>query len=267
MYSFQRPKFKKTKKETAQSETPEKIVAWRWKEVKGVSKKARQREYLVKFRQRSWWSVVWLSEEVLNGNRAYFPMKSSFLRKNDIDTEPQRLQIDSNDVNYNRIVRMAPGVNMMTKILQNSFYQFGVRPEWLIVHRVINHHETNAGTEYFVKWRDLDYTNCTWERENKQIPNLEAAIDYYKSHRAISLSLMETGNQIPKFYVPPAEPTSDLKVKLEQQPACVDETGLQLFKYQLDGLNWLRHKFAEKIPCILGESNKTSIISFILSSA
>lgn len=73
-------------------------------------------------------------------------------------------------------------LNLVTKmkVLIVAFIRFGVKPEWLIVHRILNHRTFRDGsTQYFVKWRDLPYDQATWEDENSEIPAMKRAIEYY----------------------------------------------------------------------------------------
>lgn len=59
--------------------------------------------------------------------------------------------------------------------------RYGVKPEWLVVHRVINHRTGRDGTTYFlVKWRDLSYDQATWESEHEDINGLKNAVEYYQ---------------------------------------------------------------------------------------
>ena len=51
------------------------------------------------------------------------------------------------------------------KIKQDLEPGNGVAPEWLQVERVIGKRDAQSGTEYLVKWRDLPYTETTWETE------------------------------------------------------------------------------------------------------
>lgn len=227
---------------------PEKIYAWRW-----TTSACINREFLVKFKGFSVWRSDWFSEEEvqkLSPNLFFW-----FMKKNDLEGEPERFFDSKDDHNYERIERMAPDFEMFTDYLKEEFYQYGVHPEELIVHRVITHRENGKETEYLVKWRGLDYSQCTWEHSSANVPQLETSIDYYNQHRCYSL-----GQEIPKakthqqLYTPPPEPRTDLMVQLTAQPESVIETGLNLHGYQLDGLNWLRSQYAQNIPSILGES-------------
>lgn len=68
----------------------------------------------------------------------------------------------------------------MTRIKLFAFIRYGVKPEWLLVHRVINHRTMRDGrTLYLVKWRDLPYDQATWEEETDDISGLKTAIEYY----------------------------------------------------------------------------------------
>lgn len=61
-----------------------------------------------------------------------------------------------------------------------AFFRFGVKPVWLIVHRILNHRTFRDGsTQYLVKWRDLPYDQATWEDENSEVPGIKRAVEYY----------------------------------------------------------------------------------------
>lgn len=52
--------------------------------------------------------------------------------------------------------------------LEEKYYKYGVKPEWLVVHRVINHRTMRDGrTLYLVKWRELTYDQATWEEVSR----------------------------------------------------------------------------------------------------
>lgn len=180
---------------------------------------------------------------------------TGFIRHHNLDEAPERFVVSKDDPNFERIERMAPDFDMYTDHLQEEFYQYGILPENLIVHRVIAHRENGRNIEYLTKWRGLDYSKCTWQVSNRNLPQLDTSIDYYNLHRFYNLSQGEhpTVKTDKKLFIPPTEPLTDLKVQLNAQPESVIETGLNLHSYQLDGLNWLRSQYEQKIPCILGK--------------
>ncbi|XP_030750203.1 chromodomain-helicase-DNA-binding protein Mi-2 homolog isoform X2 [Sitophilus oryzae] len=259
-----------------------KILTWRWVDVDVVTKdkdgkdeitKHKRREFFVKWAELSYWHCSWITELQLD---VYHPlMFRSYTRKYDME-EPPKLEepMDEADARCNRLIKM--GGKNKDEELEEKFYKYGVKPEWLVVHRVINHRTMRDGrTLYLLKWRELSYDQATWEDENEDISGLKAAIEYYQDLRAACLSgvgsksgrkskgksksktrdLMDDDDRItPRRYTPPPEkPISDLKKKLDKQPNYIDECGMQLHEYQLEGLNWLRYSWANGIDTILAD--------------
>lgn len=199
-------------------------------------------------------------------------MFRSYIRKYDME-EPPKLEeaLEEADNRYKRIqMHKAEGTEVDENELEEKYYRYGVKPEWLLVHRVINHRTMRDGTIlYFVKWRELPYDQCTWEEDNDEIPGLKAAIEYYMDLRAALTSEgssrkkgkkgrksrnrdLDDDDKPFRRYTPPLEkPCTDLKKKLEVQPQYLNDTGMQLHPYQLEGLNWLRYSWANGIDTIL----------------
>jgi len=58
--------------------------------------------------------------------------------------------IDEADTRCTRLIKMGGTTN--DQEMEEKYYKFGVKPEWLIVHRVINHRTMRDGrTLYLVK--------------------------------------------------------------------------------------------------------------------
>lgn len=218
----------------------QRIINWRWEEVcvegdASTPRKTelrREREFFVKWANKSFWHCAWVTELQLNVNHPN--MLRSYIRKYDMDNPPELKEaLDKADNRYKRIqMQKAECTEVDETALQEKYYRYGVKPEWLMVQRVINHRTIPDVTTdlYLVKWRELAYDHCTWEENNGEIPGLEAAIEYY--------TLMNP-------------PLTDLKKKLEVQPEYVNDTGMQLHPYQLDGINWLRKSWANGIDTLL----------------
>ncbi|XP_046390688.1 chromodomain-helicase-DNA-binding protein Mi-2 homolog isoform X3 [Ischnura elegans] len=260
-----------------------KILTWRWierkpgekdKEEEEGSKKGPQkpmREFFVKWQEKSYWHCDWITELQLD---VFHPaMYRYYYRKSDMD-EPPKLEepLDEYDLRMKKIRE----ANADEQSLEDKFYKYGIKPEWLIVHRIINHKTLRDGrTMYLVKWRDLGYDQATWEEENNDIPALKRAIEYYQDLRAsCNADLLaskkgkkgkgkktktrelqeEEGDRTPRRYTPPPDkPSTDLKKKYEKQPEFVDQTGMALHEYQLEGLNWLRYSWGQGIDTILAD--------------
>ncbi|XP_057326451.1 chromodomain-helicase-DNA-binding protein Mi-2 homolog isoform X2 [Microplitis mediator] len=261
-----------------------KILTWRWKECpespseepstsKAAPKQRRMREFFVKWAEMSYWHCDWISELQLD---VFHPlMFRNYSRKYDMD-EPPKLEepLDESDSRSKRNKRDC-AENKDSYNLEDRFFKYGIRPEWLIIHRVINHRLQRDGrATYLVKWRDLGYDQATWEDENADIPGFKQAIDYYLDLRAANCAdghtsrkgkkgkgkksktreLIDDEERQPKRYTPPPDkPTTDLKKKFERQPDYLDVTGMQLHPYQLEGLNWLRYSWGQGIDTILAD--------------
>ncbi|XP_049867284.1 chromodomain-helicase-DNA-binding protein Mi-2 homolog isoform X1 [Pectinophora gossypiella] len=258
-----------------------KILTWRWKEQPAKSKAPRSREFFVKWHERSYWHCSWISEIQLD---VFHPlMYRYYMRKSDPE-EPPKLEepLDERDNRFKRIQKeKRHDQESDEKALEEKYYRYGVKPEWLIVHRVINHRTSRDGTTYYlVKWRDLSYDQATWESEHADIAGLKQAMDYYSDMRAYITSEGKTkgskgkkpgrksknrdnldedesssgGQPKPRRYNPPPDrPTTNLNKKYEDQPPFVYETGMQLHPYQLEGLNWLRYSWGQGIDTILAD--------------
>lgn len=261
----------------------QKILTWRWKEITvsneaSTSKKpkvTRCREYFVKWHESSYWNCDWVTELQLD---VFHPlMFRYYTRKYDME-EPPKLEeaLDEEDNRFKRIQKhkrgSATAEDNSEKDLEEKFYRYGVKPEWLIVHRVINHRTMRDGrTLYLVKWRELVYDQVTWEEESDEIPGLRGAVEYYLDLRAAATAdasvrkkgkkgrkskakEVEEDDRSTKRYTPPPEkPTTDLKKKYEVQPQYLTETGMQLHPYQLEGINWLRYSWANGVDTILAD--------------
>ncbi|XP_044598815.1 chromodomain-helicase-DNA-binding protein Mi-2 homolog isoform X3 [Cotesia glomerata] len=261
-----------------------KILTWRWKDLpdapseepstsKATPKKRRVREFFVKWADMSYWHCDWISELQLD---VFHPlMFRNYTRKYDMD-EPPKLEepLDEHDSRAIRNKRDCTD-NKEHYNMEDRFFKYGIRPEWMIIHRIINHRTARDGrATYLVKWRDLGYDQATWEDENADIPGFKQAIDYYSDLRAANCAdghtsrkgkkgkgkksktreLIDDEERQPKRYTPPPDkPTTDLKKKYERQPDYLDCTGMQLHPYQLEGLNWLRYSWGQGIDTILAD--------------
>lgn len=256
-----------------------KILCWRWGEIDtnepGTSKKiqTRNREYFVKWHDRSYWHCDWISELQLDVHHPL--MFRYYTRKYDMEEPPKFEEaLDEADSRWKRMQKHKLHSDDDIEInLEEKFYRYGVKPEWLLVHRVINHRTMRDGRIlYMVKWRELNYDQATWEEESDDIPGIKTAIEYYMDLRSAcnaDTSIRKKGKKgrkgrpkeledddriQPKRYTPPPEkPTTDLKKKYEIQPSFLNETGMSLHPYQLEGINWLRYSWGQGIDTILAD--------------
>ncbi|CAL2045343.1 unnamed protein product [Caenorhabditis brenneri] len=257
----------------------EKILCWRWKEIpyadplpegtepteddlllKPPRKMAprREREFFIKWKYLSYWQCDWVSEMMMEVHfRMLYVM---YWRKNDSEIPPDfEESIASRHHSDNDPFK-----------LRERYYQFGVKPEWMQIHRIINHQSyAKSQQDYLVKWKELTYDQATWERDDAKIANYQEAIIKYWQHRERMLN-----DDIPKNVqkmiakhreakgLPPKEEESrrpkkrekvDIRKKYEVQPDYVSETGGTLHPYQLEGINWLRHCWSNGTDAILAD--------------
>lgn len=171
----------------------DRILTWRWKE----SKESREelasmtleerklrpkptREFFVHWLGKSYWKCEWIAELQLE---VFHPtMLRAYFKKNDLE-EPPKLD-EQEDQIMRRRKHKKEGVDIDP--LDEKFYKFGVRPEWLQIQRIINHQTFRDGSsQYLVKWRDLTYDRVSWEEEDQDIPGFKEAIEKYNVSEVI----------------------------------------------------------------------------------
>lgn len=145
----------------------QKILTWRWKEIPAAANEAstskkpknvRAREYFVKWLEQSYWNCDWVTELQLD---VYHPlMFRYYTRKYDMEEPPKFEEaLDEADSRFKRLQMHKTESEYVDEThLEEKFYRYGIKAEWLIVQRVINHRTMRDGrTLYLVKWRELPY--------------------------------------------------------------------------------------------------------------
>ncbi|CAL8376327.1 unnamed protein product, partial [Gadus morhua 'NCC'] len=265
----------------------QKILHWRWGEpppptavapppdaapdapppppMKGRS----EREFFVKLTGQSYWHCTWITE--LQLEIFHSVMYRNYQRKTDMD-EPPLLDYGSGPEEEGgeggergeragragRAGRRAKDPQYAA--LEEQYYKYGIKPEWMMIHRIINHSvDKRGGYHYLVKWRDLTYDHSTWERDALDIPLFSVYKEGYWRHR--DEVLKDDPEKLKKMRVrtqegdeeAPGTPVNDPTIKYEEQPEWVTSTGGTLHPYQLEGLNWLRFSWAQGTDTILAD--------------
>ncbi|CAJ0577901.1 unnamed protein product, partial [Mesorhabditis spiculigera] len=271
----------------------ERVLSWRWIQIEYPEPEARpadadpteprlrpprkmeprrEREFFIKWKYMSYWHCEWVNETVLD---VWYPhVLRMYWRKADPEVPPEVDDGSTEDMDTGRIDNKEKEKNPHN--LEEKYYRYGIKPEWMQVHRVINHQEySKTQFDYLVKWKELVYEQATWERDDMDIPLYEDAILKYWSHREKMVGdtppkhirkLIEKKREAKGLPATEDEPsTSDRKkdkkkkdksggvVKYEVQPDYLDETGGKLHPYQLEGLNWLRHSWSNGTDTILAD--------------
>ncbi|XP_074839288.1 chromodomain-helicase-DNA-binding protein 3 isoform X6 [Carettochelys insculpta] len=215
-----------------------------------------EREFFVKWVGQSYWHCSWAKE--LQLEIFHLVMYRNYQRKNDMD-EPPPLDYGSGEDDGKSGKRKSK--DPLYAQMEERFYRYGIKPEWMTIHRVINHSIDKKGNyHYLVKWRDLSYDQSTWEEDEMAIPDFDFHKHAYWRHREL---IMGEDPAQPRKYKkkkkemppegPPNSPTNDPTVKYETQPRFITSTGGTLHMYQLEGLNWLRFSWAQGTDTILAD--------------
>uniref|UniRef100_A0A7N8Y1S6 Chromodomain helicase DNA binding protein 5 n=1 Tax=Mastacembelus armatus TaxID=205130 RepID=A0A7N8Y1S6_9TELE len=209
-----------------------------------------EREFFVKWAGLSYWHCSWVSE--LQLELYHTVMYRNYQRKNDMD-EPPPYDYGSGEEELNSEKRKSK--DPQYAVMEERFYRYGIKPEWMIIHRILNHSfDKDGDVHYLIKWRDLPYDQCTWEVDDFDIPEYETHKAFYWDHRLQILGedqrplVVRKGKKLKEDH-PKREPT----IKFEHQPWYINATGGTLHPYQLEGLNWLRFSWAQGTDTILAD--------------
>uniref|UniRef100_A0A5S6QHK0 Chromodomain-helicase-DNA-binding protein 3 n=1 Tax=Trichuris muris TaxID=70415 RepID=A0A5S6QHK0_TRIMR len=274
---------------------PEKILSWRWIELPPINdeppkdgqsesepklsevakKNRRYRELYVKWKWMSYWHCSWVAELVLD---VWFPqVLRMYFRKMDPEVPPEVDDGSQEDLQTGIIEGKEKEEDPHN--LEERYYRYGIKPEWLQIQRIINHKLHKHGTvEYLIKWRELSYDQASWESDEFELPNFADAMQYYWEHRermigepppksvakrlkvilanaqtALTTGATEKKKVERRRCTPPSQSNIDLKKKLDQQPDYISECGGTLHDYQLEGLNFLRYSWSTSTDAILAD--------------
>ncbi|XP_061520411.1 chromodomain-helicase-DNA-binding protein 4a isoform X1 [Phycodurus eques] len=214
-----------------------------------------EREFFAKWFNMSYWHCSWVTELQLELHCQV--MFRNYQRKNDMDEPPP---IDFGDGEEDKSDKRKNKDPIYAQ-LDEKFLRFGIKMEWLMIHRILNHSvDRKNNVHYLIKWRELAYDQATWEAEDMDIPDFDTYKLQYWNHRELMMG--DDGKPGKKIKVkgrvkrpdrPPENPVVDPTIKFERQPDYLDSTGGTLHPYQLEGLNWLRFSWAQGTDTILAD--------------
>ncbi|KAG5856269.1 hypothetical protein ANANG_G00006240 [Anguilla anguilla] len=201
-----------------------------------------EREFFVKWSNMSYWHCSWVTELQLELHCQV--MFRNYQRKNDMD-EPPLLDFSA-EMDADKSVKRKNKDPLYAK-MEERFYRFGIKMEWLMVHRILNHSvDKKSNVHYLIKWRDLPYDQASWESEDMELQEYDIYKQHYWNHRELVMGDEgRPGKKLKKL--------SKMK-RLDRPPTnpVVDHGGT-LHPYQLEGLNWLRFSWAQGTDTILAD--------------
>ncbi|KAM8924242.1 chromodomain-helicase-DNA-binding protein 4 [Pelodytes ibericus] len=214
-----------------------------------------EREFFVKWHAMSYLHCSWVTELQLELHCQV--LFRNYQRKTDMDDPPA---VDYYNVEDEEKRRKRKNKDPKYVEMEEKFYRYGIKPEWMMIHRVLNHSVDKKGTvHYLIKWRDLQYDQASWELEDADVQDYDIYKQGYWNHRELMCGDEgRPGKKMKKVKVrrperPPDTPTVDPTVKYDRQPEYLDITGGTLHPYQLEGLNWLRFSWAQGTDTILAD--------------
>ncbi|KAM9838805.1 chromodomain-helicase-DNA-binding protein 4a [Aulostomus maculatus] len=214
-----------------------------------------EREFFAKWSNMSYWHCSWVTELQLELHCQV--MFRNYQRKNDMDEPPP---IDFGDGEEDKSVKRKNKDPMYAQ-LEEKYLRFGIKMEWLMIHRILNHSvDRKNNVHYLIKWRELPYDQATWEAEDMDVPEFDTYKLQYWHHRELMMGeegkpgkKIKVKGRVKRLDRPPENPVVDPTIKFERQPEYLDSTGGTLHPYQLEGLNWLRFSWAQGTDTILAD--------------
>uniref|UniRef100_A0AAZ3P1C9 DNA helicase n=1 Tax=Oncorhynchus tshawytscha TaxID=74940 RepID=A0AAZ3P1C9_ONCTS len=217
-----------------------------------------ERQFFVKWCNMSYWHCSWVQELQLELNCQV--MFRNYQRKTDMDEPPL---VDFGGEGDDDKSTKRKNKDPLYVHMEEEFYRYGVKMEWLMIHRILNHSvDKRNNVHYLIKWRDLAYDQASWESEEMDIPEYDQYKQTYWNHRELMLGdegrpgkKLKKIAKVKKSEKPlcplplPLQPT----IKFDHQPDYLDTTGGTLHPYQLEGLNWLRFSWAQATDTILAD--------------
>uniref|UniRef100_A0A0E0DXZ4 DNA helicase n=1 Tax=Oryza meridionalis TaxID=40149 RepID=A0A0E0DXZ4_9ORYZ len=177
------------------------------------SKKKPVKRYLIKWKGISHLHCTWVSEsEYLETAKIYPRLKT---RLNNF--HKQMDSTDKSDDDYSAI-----------------------RPEWTTVDRILATRKSSTGErEYYVKWKELTYDECTWENDS-DIAVFQPQIERFNEIQSRRKKSTDKCKSV----------TREIR-QYKESPKFL--SGGTLHPYQLEGLNFLRYSWYHNKRVILGD--------------
>lgn len=123
-----------------------------------------------------------------------------------------------------------------------------IRTDWILVDRIIACRDVEHGKEYLVKWKELSYDECSWERAS-DIASFASEIEKFERIQSRRVS---AGKQ--KSTLREVVEVKNRQKDFQQYESSPDFlSGGLLHPYQLEGLNFLRFAWSKQTHVILAD--------------
>ncbi|KAK4906799.1 ATP-dependent DNA helicase Hrp3, partial [Elasticomyces elasticus] len=185
-------------------------------------------EFLIKWQQQAYYHATWETLESLSGVKSIRRLEN-YIKK--ILLEDIRIVTD-NDISMEDKEKWVLDREQVTDAIE----------DYKTVERVIASQSTDAGTEYYVKWKGLFYDNATWETSELISSIAQQKIDQFlhRQQETFRSNSEETSSA-----------TRSKFSKIDIQPSYV-KFG-QLRDFQLLGLNFLAFNWTKNMNVVLAD--------------
>ncbi|XP_010942119.1 CHD3-type chromatin-remodeling factor PICKLE [Elaeis guineensis] len=125
-----------------------------------------------------------------------------------------------------------------------------IRPEWTTVDRILASRSNDDGRQYYVKWKELPYDECTWEAE-LDISAFQPQIERFEMIQSRGRKKSSTKNKNTSHDSKELKHRQKEFQQYEHSPEFI--SGGTLHPYQLEGLNFLRFSWSKNTHVILAD--------------
>lgn len=115
-----------------------------------------ERQFFVKWQGMSYWHCSWVSELQLELHCQV--MFRNYQRKNDMD-EPPSGDFGGDEEKSRKRKNKDPKFAEM----EERFYRYGIKPEWMMIHRILNHRYRWRGATVCLSWTDWPGQHIHWD--------------------------------------------------------------------------------------------------------
>lgn len=186
-------------------------------------------KYYIKWQGKSHMHDTWETTETLAGFRGVRRLENYYRKVVEFEIS---VKLDTDDISPEQ----------KEEYLLDRERQQEALEDYTKVERIVAHQEGEEGDEYLVKWKGLQYDECTWEAASLVAEHAQDKIDIFLDRQQRSWQSNRTE----------ANPdTRSRMVKLEEQPSYIKNGELR--EFQLKGLNFLALNWTRSNNVILAD--------------
>jgi chromodomain-helicase-DNA-binding protein 1 len=186
-------------------------------------------EYYVKWQSRSHLHDTWETTESVSGCRGFRRLENYYRKVVEYELD---MRFGGDDYSPEQ----------REQWLLDREREEQAHEDYTKVERVVANRDGETGVEYFIKWKGLQYDECTWESASIVSSHAQDKIDQFLDRSSRSWTSDRTESN---------QSTRSRMTVLEKQPSYVQ--GGQLREFQMKGLNFLAYNWTRGRNVILAD--------------